>query len=775
MATVGCLGTEHTLENMLRLLGFSTSREPGTLVKKWKAGTRHIRSWIHEVDGDHRLIGPATVIWMVDKPDQPYAKHVNKVASTEGNDVEMANTLEKEGNRRSKVKLTKRLFIRIHPSSFQRFWIELLKAAKMQKPQVLVEDLRFEVGSIEITGPGSTETLLGVLKPRHAIQPESIELIWSSLGNLENVASLPASCIIAFNIVDPRLSHPPKQLEASNNPGAVDKLNDLITKWPLDNFPPPSELFSHKQRWTTGASMPTQKAINRRHSEAGKGQAISSLDKDPPIPVMLLANRSTTNSRTQGSWTVLLPWPCVDAVWRSLMYCPLRSGGTPRFGGLEQTQQLAFEQLNPWFPCDFPGTEAGKAWERSQAEKRFDEWIRRPPSRRIRWDLLDLGLNRRGELGRGWSCDWEWLYGNAEKRAEVTQNETQLSQDVLSQQAKEKKNVRGGNDRKASEQGTKPNIETEQSKRHNTSSPEPSEDEGNSSREQQLDYIQLNPSQATFTLNSANKTNLPDKPAIATIRIRLLTKGTPNAAARIYRLPAAPPPSLPPSQATPHANVDDSTEAFTTQQTPASNLSLRSEWLSLLPPTLYHKFNRSLPQTSAQELNHRHLPRKHTTHPPDPPSHIHILPPRAPQQVIDEFGPPPPPTPTQIDQQQRESLMAELMKFDFGPQDKWDVTKGLVPCPDEEDLIGFVTTGGFNLREGKGTAIGGIWVQRVVEGWRAEQQEMDGVNTSKEGILASQARKIEKEKKRREKERCLCVVRNAGESIGRLGVWEVCE
>lgn len=119
--------------------------------------------------------------------------------------------------------------------------------------------------------------------------------------------------------------------------------------------------------------------------------------------------------------------------------------------------------------------------------------------------------------------------------------------------------------------------------------------------------------------------------------------------------------------------------------------------------------------------------------------------------------------------------MAELMKFDFGPQDKWDVTKGLVPCPDEEDLIGFVTTGGFNLREGKGTAIGGIWVQRVVEGWRAEQQEMDGVNTSKEGILASQARKIEKEKKRREKERCLCVVRNAGESIGRLGVWEVCE
>jgi ribonuclease P/MRP protein subunit POP1 len=67
--------------------------------------------------------------------------------------------------------------------------------------------------------------------------------------------------------------------------------------------------------------------------------------------------------------------------------------------------------------------------------------------------------------------------------------------------------------------------------------------------------------------------------------------------------------------------------------------------------------------------------------------------------------------------------------------------------PDEEDLIGFVTTGEFNLAEGKGVAIGTVLVAKAIEGLRRENKhEVKGGRW--------------------------CIVRNAGERIGRLAQWD---
>ena len=66
--------------------------------------------------------------------------------------------------------------------------------------------------------------------------------------------------------------------------------------------------------------------------------------------------------------------------------------------------------------------------------------------------------------------------------------------------------------------------------------------------------------------------------------------------------------------------------------------------------------------------------------------------------------------------------------------------------PDAEDLIGFVTTGAFNLAEGKGSAIGSVCVAKILEG-RGD--------AGKKG------------------QRRLCIVRNAGEKMGRLARWEI--
>ena len=817
VSTVGCLGTDHTLENMLRLLGFVFERRP-SLLRKWQAGTRHAQGWIHEIDHQKKPISPATVIWMAkpaarEQANNPPAEPIN--AEQLPGDAVAANATN---TKRQKLKLDRRLFIRVLPAAFQQFWLELLKAAKMQKPQVLVEDLRFEIGSIEVIGPGSTEALQGVLKPRHPPEEGSVESVWTSLAGVSNPASLPDRALLAFDIVDPRLSRCPKRGKPPQNQADFDKLNELTTSWSIDHSQKTPQLSSHKARWLASTNTPSASVINRRRAEAGKGRPIPVTDKDPAIPVMLLADRPRTNdTNVQGSWTVLMPWCSVDAVWRSLMRYSLSSGQTPRFGGLDQVQQIAFERMTPWYPADFPATEAGKAWERTESEKRFNGWLRRPPSRRIRWDLVDLGLGRHGEVGRGWTCDWEYLFdGTDELRDGPAARD--IEEPGPADQSSRRSSAGRSRSIKSKKNGATSKALAEPDRRRNTSSPESDADPKlpKEAVEQTVQFSQLTPSQASTIFKSPSSSSLPQKPAIATVRLRLLTKGTPSPAARIYRLPLStspPQPSEPSSTATrPSTNPAGSNGTTSTESAPppgqpspltpptstgqssAMNFAdLKMKWLSLLPPHLPLSYHATSPKHSKQKQNHRGLAPKHVIHPYDPPDHINVLPRNAPQSIIDEFGHKPP-TAQQVQDRQRKALMDELMKNEIGPEEKWDASKGLVECPNSGDLVGFVTSGAFNLREGRGTAIAGLWVQRVLEGWRAGYSSSDSNADAQSSapcngaagathrarnapIRNSNARATTTGlmKGGSKQEKYLCVIRNAGESVGRLGIWELCE
>jgi ribonuclease P/MRP protein subunit POP1 len=79
-----------------------------------------------------------------------------------------------------------------------------------------------------------------------------------------------------------------------------------------------------------------------------------------------------------------------------------------------------------------------------------------------------------------------------------------------------------------------------------------------------------------------------------------------------------------------------------------------------------------------------------------------------------------------------------------------------LPLPCEEDLIGFITSGNYNLSEGKGTGIGSILVSKV---------SGDALSQSSEKIN-------QKDMKKACRERRLCIVRTAGERVGRVGEWE---
>lgn len=817
MSTVSCVGTENALEHMLRALGFTTENLTGTKQRKWKAGARFAEGWATERNKPNSPIAPILVLWQV----KPSTLEQQDAHSTHAMDVDQSQGQEKAP--RKKTKLDRRLWIRVHPSAFHQCWQELIKVAKMQRPQVLLEDLRFEIGSITLHGPGSSEALQGILKP--AVGQKHIEELWRILPLLTNPASLPQNAVVPLDVLDPRHNHPPKRVSIPYDQKEVFKANELVVSWPLDQRPLPSRLFDHKERYRVSVSLPTQKAINRGRATALPGQEVQQFDKDRKIPVLLYAHRAANKvTGNTGSWTLLLPWSCVDLVWRSLMYLPLNSGSTPLFGGLDQTRQVAFEQTLPWYPGDYPGVAAGKAWDITESGKRFDAWLRRPTSKRFAWDALDLGLNRKGELGRGWACDWEYLLGDTGWSSRKSWAGTDSSignvdrMPLLTQRQRKRAAAKAATEAE------------QQARRRNTSSAE-SEDELEESFAD-VKYDQLTSHQASALLNVQRKASLPVDPALATVRIRYLTRGTPKPAARIYRLP-----SIAHTAANAEANIkstkkgekevavqpaeqDGAPSVGSLPPTPLlfstttakpwieSSLGLRKRWLRRDPnPTDANPASSTqLPVDSRKEhrnhhddpVSHRVYDKKHTKDL----SHIRVFPPHETKpQVLNIFGPrPPAKTPEDIMKVLQPQLVPNIIvnqNGDLVEEDMWDKH---VPCPDAEDLIGFVTTGGYSLAEGRGMAIGSIWTQRLVEGWRDEDSTLTSGEEHKEqndtmseiqwGKQDQQAgttakakannREVQKarEEKRRQKqayrERHLCIVRNAGESVGRLAIWEVC-
>jgi ribonuclease P/MRP protein subunit POP1 len=603
MSTVQLEGTEACIESVLRAVGVNRDEAWGTKGKKWRAGTRSLQAWAFENEQPTRPVAPITLIWCV----QP------KVEDVEMIDADKASTTVKKSRRK--------LFIRVHPSAFLQLWADLLEISKRQNPPVMVEDLRFEIGSIEITGPGSAEALLATLQPvsgAEGLKAQSPEATWLSLLGVSNPSSLPQNAILSFPVSDPRLQFPPRSLKLPDNESHMNDLAVLLSTWSPDSTQGPSPLFDRPSRLAAIRQLPSQKAINRRRTLAGPGKYPAAQSTDPQIPVLILANRPQARSKRNaapGSWTVLLPWKCVAPVWYSLIFYPLSSGGNPRFGGLKEQQQLAFEAGEGWFPGDFPGTRAGWEWSQREAEKSRRQWERRPKGRRVEFDSLVLGDGHpKGEIGHGWTCDWQRLVEGPSK-GEVSQDAAKKINDTIDH------NIPPSN----------------------------------------IHNVRYPPSETNLLLNKLSKSPI-DPSALATIHLTLSNRGTPTPCARIYRLP--------------------------------TNPVLRQKWLDLASP-------------SNKKTNERKQPQKTN----------------------------PPPSSEDAQRQLAEALVITAIPEDPGSEH--------LQVPTEEDLIGFVTAGNFNLSEGKGTGVGSILLSKVL---------LPNIKPS---------------------ERKMCIVRTAGEKIGRLGVWEL--
>ncbi|MCJ1403058.1 hypothetical protein MMC11_006281 [Xylographa trunciseda] len=617
MSSIGVEGVEASLLGMLRCVGVPEDMLVGYKGRNWRRGTRSWKGWIRERDASHVYISKVDVIWCVQKEN---SKIIN---------------LAEETTNAGTVKDKRCLLLRVHPSAFLQLWMEILKVAKMQRPPAAVEDLRFEIGSIEVMGPGATEALVGALHPIGAANDESItahhpESIWPALATVTNPAALPASVLLGFSISDPRLFYPPRTIIKPQSSTASEDLLRILAAWPVDKTQHSPALFDRAARFTASSLLSSQKSINRRKGDAMPGSFPSPLPTDPRIPILLLASRPETRNGGQGSWTLLLPWKCVVPVWYSLMYYPLSTGGNPRFGGLREKRQISFEQDVPWFPGDYPGTKAGWEWEATEREKRKEDWEKRPKGKRVEWESVDLGGGRKGEIGLGWACDWERLFSGPPITTVPNTNGTENSDD--------------------------PPVPADVS----------------SGRPAPFNMYHL-PDPHLSTVPTARTSS-----ALAPVSISILHRGVPTTCARVYRLPS-------------------------------TNSSLLTKWLALA--------------SSPSSKSHK----KSTVSFRKPSQHAPLHEKRA-ALAASILGPP------SIEHDAPGEASADSERPEAG-NPRYPVV------PDEEDLIGFVTTGNFNLGEGRGTGIANILVGRMLDGMG----------------------KVEKEG--------LCIVREAGSGIGRLARW----
>lgn len=640
MSTIQLEGTMTAIETVLKSLRVEGDDCWGSKGRKWRQGTRVLQKWVYEAGEVKKPIAPVTLIWCA-------------TTTTNEEDQEMSNAGDASATQKQQVR--DKLFIRVHPSAFLQLWNVLLQVCKKQTPPVTLQDLRFDIGSIEITGPGSTEALLATMRSFKSNEPEEKEdnshaTTWKSLLGVTNPSSLPNGALLSFSISDPRLHHPVKTLKPSTSESDMNGLATLLSSWPPDRCRNPPALFDRSARLTAGRRLPSQKAINRRRTLAGPGVPLKAQSTDPHIPVMLYASRPDTGSKdmnNHGTWTVLLPWKCVTPLWYVLMYYPLSSGDNPRFGGVKEQRQLAFEYGKPWFPGDYPGTRAGWEWNAREDEDRKKEWERRPKGKRVEYDSLDLGNGQKGEVGRGWACDWE---GIVQKMQSAPMDETQ---------------------------------DTESSGIKETALPTDSKPD--TLPPLGIEHLRLDARAASQLNTNTRIWKFPeDKPYLATVRVTLFGRGTPTPCARIYRLPL-------------------------------KNDGLRKQWLSTKPSP-----SKSDSSTKAGQVR----PLAKTK-----------------------------PSPIDSETKRKEDLekLAALIPDPSTPE-----LTSEIPLPLEDDLIGFISSGNYNLTEGKGTGIGSMLISKVVESSPTKDTQSKSQSTKK-GACS---------------ERRVCIVRSAGERVGRLGLWE---
>lgn len=257
-----------------------------------------------------------------------------------------------------------KMILRVHPSVYEELFIHIKDTYNVN-----LHDCRYSLGSIELVGPTSLNTLNKIFHITKDI-PEFKNL---SLYN----DTLPKGTIFSFNIQDPRLwKHPvkpPVKETMSYNDLIINLSKGIIENESL------VQLLSPEGREQSYKDQLTTKLLDKHPDPKDVAES---------IPVLL--------TKGEYSWSLILPWFWVLPVWLKLNHIP-----HVHLGGVNQLKQLAFERQELSFPQDFPYLPQG--WLDNELEIKLCQ---------EKYNKLPLSKKQREKFESGmlpYGNDWEYL------------------------------------------------------------------------------------------------------------------------------------------------------------------------------------------------------------------------------------------------------------------------------------------------------------------------------------------------------------------------------
>lgn len=285
--------------------------------------------------------------------------------------------------------------ISVHPSIYDEMY-DRLHQAIAGKDDIDLHDAKYAIGSIKVTGPKALEALQSVFHNREKTSGEAYEL-WRDLLNLHDVNTIPVGSMFAFMVEDPRMWNKPVISRSSLEEHANNILEQIIKVKQNKgvNHDALLSLFSIDGRNSSYKYQQTLKQLGKRRKPENSGEPIPRTKQDPLFPVLIWKSKDK-------SYNVILPWFWVMPVWYQLVHVPHLM-----MAGIRQLDQIDYERGHLSFG-DLVFTRNGYTDSRISIEENAKRWKRKPKSKRIQYDALQLGKEK-GELLSPFGCDWRSL------------------------------------------------------------------------------------------------------------------------------------------------------------------------------------------------------------------------------------------------------------------------------------------------------------------------------------------------------------------------------
>ncbi|CUM51134.1 uncharacterized protein AC631_02164 [Debaryomyces fabryi] len=274
-----------------------------------------------------------------------------------------------------------KMLIRVHPSLYEEFFGYIKSLLNVSETGNKIFDCRYSLGSIELNGPKSINSLSKIL---HLNASDLITKNWFELAKLNDPNSVPNGTTFCFNTKDPRFFKSPTNVPYTE----VANFNDLIVRLSQERTVDINSLdilLDNGKRNNTYCDQLSTKEISREF------QKDKIIQKNHEFPILITKLKSSSN------WILICPWYWILPIWLKLNQIHHISTG-----GIKQLHQINFEHGKALYPVDFQFLKEGFLENKFKSQIAEVQYSKKPKSKRPKYELSEGIINPFG-------CDWSFL------------------------------------------------------------------------------------------------------------------------------------------------------------------------------------------------------------------------------------------------------------------------------------------------------------------------------------------------------------------------------